>query len=423
MTGLFTYGPGRNPAPTGLGIPNTVNFYTFPTPLQINAIRAAKRVYVADASRMLTEDGLRRYFNETLTKKGWKVDLPGEPVKEVVVDMEDKFAMIEFRHPDEASSALALDGEEVDGHTLKLKQPKEMIGIDPALGDGSSFGETRKESPNKLFIGGLPPNLNEDQVMELLKSFGDIKTFQLIKDGELSRGFAFCEYADSQATEMAIAGLNHFELGDRTLTVSRADTSRSGNSIAGMGMVAQSILAQGTASGRAPPPASRVMLLLNMVTEGELRDDEEYAEILEDVKEEAGKYGELDDGPMGGVRIPRPQKKDKKWSAHITGAAIEARNRMLDEQNGVGRVYVKYKDSRSTQKAMEALGGRQFGGRTILVASVPERDFDKPEEKAPIADIEAAPNGEEHGAAPAPPPPPPVDINQAAEDALKDIMG
>lgn len=187
MTGLFTYGPGRNPAPTGLGIPNTVNFYTFPTPLQINAIRAAKRVYVADASRMLTEDGLRRYFNETLTKKGWKVDLPGEPVKEVVVDMEDKFAMIEFRHPDEASSALALDGEEVDGHTLKLKQPKEMIGIDPALGDGSSFGETRKESPNKLFIGGLPPNLNEDQVMELLKSFGDIKTFQLIKDGELSR--------------------------------------------------------------------------------------------------------------------------------------------------------------------------------------------------------------------------------------------
>lgn len=109
-----------------------------------------------------------------------------------------------------------------------------------------------------------------------------------------------------------------------------------------------------------------------MVTEGELRDDEEYAEILEDVKEEAGKYGELDDGPMGGVRIPRPQKKDKKWSAHITGAAIEARNRMLDEQNGVGRVYVKYKDSRSTQKAMEALGGRQFGGRTILVASVPE---------------------------------------------------
>jgi splicing factor U2AF subunit len=266
------------------------------------------------------------------------------------------------------------------------------------------------------------------------------------------KGFAFAEYADSQATEMAIAGLNHFELGDRTLTVSRADVSRSSNSIAGMGMVAQSILAQtSTSAGRAPPPASRVMLLLNMVTTDELRDDEEYAEILEDIKEEAGKFGELDDGPMGGVRIPRPQKKDKKWNAHITGAAIEARNRMLDEQNGVGRVYVKYKDARSTQKGMEALGGRQFGGRTILVASVPEvsfsgnlvrlglhisylpgefkmlmtqRDFDRPEEKAPIADIEAAPNGAENGAAePAPPPPPPVDMDQAAADALKDIMG
>ena len=182
---------------------------------------------------------------------------------------------------------------------------------------------------------------------------------------------------------MAIAGLNHFELGDRTLTVSRADVSRSSSSVAGMGMVAQSILAQTSSTSRAPPPASRVMLLLNMlkylvaargrpVTADELRDDEEYAEILEDIKEEAGKYGPLDDGPMGGVRIPRPQKKDKKWNANITGAAIEARNRMLDEQNGVGRVYVKYKDARSTQKGMEALGGRQFGGRTILVASVPE---------------------------------------------------
>lgn len=188
MTGLFTYGPGRNPAPTGLGIPNTVNFYTFPSTPQVNAVRAAKRVYIAEPTRMLSEDGLRRFFNDTLKARGWKsAEIPGEAVKDVTVDMENKFAFVEFRTPDEANAAMGLDGEDVDGHTLKLKPTKEFIGIDPALGDGSSFGEERKESPNKLFIGGLPPNLTEEQIMELLKSFGEVKTFQLIKDGELSR--------------------------------------------------------------------------------------------------------------------------------------------------------------------------------------------------------------------------------------------
>lgn len=60
-----------------------------------------------------------------------------------------------------------------------------------------------------------------------------------------------------------------------------------------------------------------------------------------------------------------------------------------------------------------------------------QRDFDKPEEKAPIADIEGAPpangaengNGSSNGGESAPPPPPPVDMDQAAADALKDIMG
>jgi hypothetical protein len=35
-------------------------------------------------------------------------------------------------------------------------------------------------------------------------------------------------------------------------------------------------------------------------------------------------------------------------------------------------VYVMYKALESTEKAMKALGGRQFANRTILVANVPE---------------------------------------------------
>ena len=42
-------------------------------------------------------------------------------------------------------------------------------------------------------------------------------------------------------------------------------------------------------------------MLSNMVTAAELKDDEEYGDILEDVKEEAGKHG-----TVISVEIPRP---------------------------------------------------------------------------------------------------------------------
>ena len=38
------------------------------------------------------------------------------------------------------------------------------------------------DTPNKIFIGGLPVYLNEEQVVELLKSFGELRAFNLVKD-------------------------------------------------------------------------------------------------------------------------------------------------------------------------------------------------------------------------------------------------
>lgn len=41
------------------------------------------------------------------------------------------------------------------------------------------------------------------------------------------QGFAFCEYVDPAVTDMAIQGLNGFQLADKTLSVQRAMTGRS----------------------------------------------------------------------------------------------------------------------------------------------------------------------------------------------------
>lgn len=48
-------------------------------------------------------------------------------------------------------------------------------------------------------------------------------------------------------------------------------------------------------------PTTEVLCLLNMVTEEELVDDDEYEDIVEDVKEECNKYG-----CVKSIEIPRP---------------------------------------------------------------------------------------------------------------------
>ena len=55
-------------------------------------------------------------------------------------------------------------------------------------------------------------------------SFGALKAFNLVKDGAtgLSKGYAFCEYADINVTEAAIQGLNGMQLGDKKLMVQLA---------------------------------------------------------------------------------------------------------------------------------------------------------------------------------------------------------
>lgn len=225
--GMFTYGPGRIPPPAHLGLPETLIAGSF-APGAVGIItpaRQAKRLYIGGVTAEMKEDEIKAFFEKLMREKNLGSEKPGDVVELVALNTEKLYAFVEFRTPDEATAALALDGTEFQDCALELKRPKEYIGIDPSLGGGAS-----SDSPNKLFIGGLPLNLDEDQVGELLKSFGELRSFNLVKetlDGQLvSKGFAFCEYQDAAVTDMAIQGLHNFQLGDKTLVVQRADTGR-----------------------------------------------------------------------------------------------------------------------------------------------------------------------------------------------------
>ena len=76
----------------------------------------------------------------------------------------------------------------------------------------------------KIYVGGLPYSVTEQQLSELFAAHGTVETVRVITDkftGQ-SRGFGFVEMASEQEAKAAIAALNGTELGGRTLTVNEA---------------------------------------------------------------------------------------------------------------------------------------------------------------------------------------------------------
>lgn len=89
------------------------------------------------------------------------------------------------------------------------------------------------------------------------------------------------------------------QLGDKKLIVQRASVGAKNtnmNQVAPVQIQVPGLSLVGTSG-----PPTEVLCLLNMVTPDELREEDEYEDILEDIKEECNKYG-----VVRSVEIPRP---------------------------------------------------------------------------------------------------------------------
>lgn len=111
--------------------------------------------------------------------------------------------------------------------TLGPSQPNPNLNLAAVGLSPSSAGGL--EGPDRIFVGGLPYYFTEAQVRELLESFGPLQGFDLVKDRETgnSKGYAFCVYQDTAVTDIACAALNGIKMGDKTLTVRRANQGAS----------------------------------------------------------------------------------------------------------------------------------------------------------------------------------------------------
>lgn len=82
----------------------------------------------------------------------------------------------------------------------------------------------------KLFIGNLPYNISEPELMGLFTEYGEVVNLKLVKDqfsGE-SKGFAFVEMSSRSGGQQAMESLNKRVYKSRNLVCNEAKPQKKG---------------------------------------------------------------------------------------------------------------------------------------------------------------------------------------------------
>jgi splicing factor U2AF 65 kDa subunit len=160
--------------------------------------RQSKRLFIYNLPASATEESLVEFFN--LQLNGLNVIVGINPCMSGNIAKSKEggsYAMLEFRNPEDATVALAMDGISMDGDDasnghangrpkgLQIQRPKDYIAPtaseDADMHDGTLSSKV-PDGPNKISISHIPLYLGDEELLELLKAFGDLRAFVLVKD-------------------------------------------------------------------------------------------------------------------------------------------------------------------------------------------------------------------------------------------------
>lgn len=160
--------------------------------------RQSKRLFVHNFPPTATDESIINFFN--LQLNGLNVIEGLDPCISCQISKDRSFALIEFKTPAETTMGLALDGISMEDNDsmengngtangssqgLSVRRPKDYIV--PSVTDDAEYQEgivstTVPDTQNKISVTNIPVYLTDDQVQELLVSFGTLKAFVLVKD-------------------------------------------------------------------------------------------------------------------------------------------------------------------------------------------------------------------------------------------------
>ncbi|KAI9105937.1 hypothetical protein DFS34DRAFT_36885 [Phlyctochytrium arcticum] len=95
-------------------------------------------------------------------------------------------------------------------------------------------------SSRVVFVGNIPYDLTEPQLIDIFKEVGPVVSFRLVFDRETGKpkGYGFCTFQDSETAGSAVRNLNNYDVGGRQLRIDFAESDKED---------------MGTAPNRGPP--------------------------------------------------------------------------------------------------------------------------------------------------------------------------
>lgn len=256
----------------------------------------------------------------------------------------------EFSAPEYASALvalnqIALDPNEPELSTFTIRRPDDYVGPhcerEKAYVDEPS-PPTIPDSPNKCAVTELSPGLDDNDVCELLSTFGKLKDFYHIKP----YGVAIFEYNDPEATDVAIQSLTGQVISDKELKLFRLCQGLNEDPEIPSGKISKLAF---YANRGDHYPETRVMQVFNGITVEDAQNDDERLDIIKQFEQECDRYGKVLE-----VQVP-----------------IDKANLRVG-----GKIYVKFESPKDCTIAVQRLAGRSFSGKTLITAFGSEHSFD-----------------------------------------------
>ncbi|KAL6859053.1 hypothetical protein ACP4OV_018055 [Aristida adscensionis] len=114
-----------------------------------------------------------------------------------------------------------------DTHVINGKQ----VEIKRTIPKGSMQSNSKDFKTKKIFVGGLPSTLTEDDFRNFFTNYGAVVDHQIMRDHETkrSRGFGFIVFASEQVVDNLLANGNMIDLAGSKVEIKKAEPKKSSN--------------------------------------------------------------------------------------------------------------------------------------------------------------------------------------------------
>lgn len=277
------------------------------------ATRQARRLYIGNmpTGAGITESMLLEFFTTTVISLGITTT---QPVLSVWCSSEGTFCFVEFRSIKDATTCLSLlQGITLGGRVLNVGRPADY-----------------KAPPSYLenFVVGLSPDA---YVLPPPAPNGPVGLLGL---------------------KLPLPGMPH--------VVPSTPASVPPNALGLTMLPSAAPVASSATAAIASAAVSEVLMLVNMVEEQELLENEDFEDLVLDVREECERYG-----PVLEIVIPRVLPTDESTMTDIDGKLPNSNDSGPRVGQGVGRVFARFASSEDCAKAKNAIDGRLFNNNRV----------------------------------------------------------